>query len=338
MDGETILRPDLTDAGFGTAATALLRRQAVENPVYGRYLATFSGFDPARASWEEFPALPVEAFRHEPVACFDPAQADVVFETSGTTDAARGRHYLRSTAWYCQALRQGFLQALPDLSGHAWISLIPTFEARPVSSLSFMLSDLAAFLEVKLESFCSAAFEIDHVGLRKRIDACVREGKQVALFGTSFAHVEAAGSGGPVKLPQGSVLFDTGGYKGRTQELSKEGFLELLTGVWGLPASRMWNEYGMTELSSQCYARMDEGIHRAPPWLKVRIVDPLSGRLCGPDETGLVQFVDLANVESVAAVATMDLGRYVKDGFELLGRAPAAVARGCSLPYAGGAT
>jgi hypothetical protein len=199
-----------------------------------------------------------------------------------------------------------------------------------------MLSDLAAFLGVRFEPFCDAAYQIDQAGFRARILECIGDNIPVALFGTSFAHVAAAGAAGKAALPSGSVLFDTGGYKGRTEELSKDAFLALLTETWGVPASRMWNEYGMTELSSQCYARMDEGIHRAPPWLRVRITDPLSGRLCGPGETGIVSFVDLANVESAAAVATMDLGRYVKDGFELLGRAPAAAPRGCSLPYAGG--
>jgi hypothetical protein len=41
--------------------------------------------------------------------------------------------------------------------------------------------------------------------------------------------------------------------------------------------------------------------------------------------------VDLANTGSLIAVQTGDLGRCVEDGFEVLGRAPGAEARGCSI-------
>jgi hypothetical protein len=40
---------------------------------------------------------------------------------------------------------------------------------------------------------------------------------------------------------------------------------------------------------------------------------------------------DLANVDSVCAIQTSDLARSVGDGVVVLGRAPGAVARGCSL-------
>ena len=48
-------------------------------------------------------------------------------------------------------------------------------------------------------------------------------------------------------------------------------------------------------------------------------------------ETGLLRIFDLANVFSVMAVQTEDLAVRRGDGFELLGRAELAEARGCSL-------
>ena len=46
-----------------------------------------------------------------------------------------------------------------------------------------------------------------------------------------------------------------------------------------------------------------------------------------------VQFAQLAprGFQSRQAVETADLGRRVEDGFEVLGRAPGAEARGCSI-------
>jgi hypothetical protein len=48
-------------------------------------------------------------------------------------------------------------------------------------------------------------------------------------------------------------------------------------------------------------------------------------------ETGLIRVFDLANVFSVMAIQTEDLGIRRDENFELIGRAALAEARGCSL-------
>jgi len=52
------------------------------------------------------------------------------------------------------------------------------------------------------------------------------------------------------------------------------------------------------------------------------------------DETGLIRVFDLANVWSVLAIQTEDLGVRRGDGFELIGRAERSEPRGCSLMQA----
>jgi hypothetical protein len=52
-------------------------------------------------------------------------------------------------------------------------------------------------------------------------------------------------------------------------------------------------------------------------------------------EAGILRVFDLANVFSVMAVQTEDLGIRHGDGFESIGRAPLAEARGCSLMMEG---
>lgn len=68
-----------------------------------------------------------------------------------------------------------------------------------------------------------------------------------------------------------------------------------------------------------------------PPWARVSVLSPETGREVAGSEPGLLCIHDLANVWSVSAVRTQDLARRRGDGFELLGRAAAAEARGCSL-------
>jgi hypothetical protein len=63
--------------------------------------------------------------------------------------------------------------------------------------------------------------------------------------------------------------------------------------------------------------------------MRVYTVDPMTGEPVAGE--GLLRFVDLANVDSVLAIETMDVG--VVDGpwVELRGRLAGAEARGCSL-------
>src|SRR5262245_38765015 len=72
-------------------------------------------------------------------------------------------------------------------------------------------------------------------------------------------------------------------------------------------------------------------VFRFPPWARMQIISPETGREVSEGETGLIRVFDLANVFSVMAIQTEDLGIRRGNGFELLGRAAAAEPRGCSL-------
>ena len=82
------------------------------------------------------------------------------------------------------------------------------------------------------------------------------------------------------------------------------------------------------------HARKEESAQRLfhfPPWARAQIVSPETRLEVAEGETGLIRVFDLANLRSVLAVQTEDLGVRRGNGFELLGRAAPAEARGCSL-------
>ena len=81
--------------------------------------------------------------------------------------------------------------------------------------------------------------------------------------------------------------------------------------------------------------QIDRRLFRFPPWARVQIVSPETGQEVGEGETGLIRVFDLANVRSVMAVQTEDLGVRQGDGFALVGRASLAEPRGCSLMSTG---
>jgi hypothetical protein len=69
----------------------------------------------------------------------------------------------------------------------------------------------------------------------------------------------------------------------------------------------------------------------APPWLRATPVDPDSLEPVEGDSVGLLRLDDCANLDSVCCIQTADLARRCEDGIVVLGRAPGAVPRGCSL-------
>jgi hypothetical protein len=167
----------------------------------------------------------------------------------------------------------------------------------------------------------------------------------VALLGTAFCFVQLldhlSANGLEFRLPPGSRVLETGGYKGRTRALPKADLHAWITRALGVPAASIVSEYGMCELGSQAYDRrvawpgresqIRAGLFRFPPWARAQVLSPETRREVAEGETGLVRVYDLANVASSVGVQTEDLGVRRRDGFELVGRAPRAEPRGCSL-------
>jgi hypothetical protein len=181
---------------------------------------------------------------------------------------------------------------------------------------------------------------LDAPGLLAALERAAADAVPVALCGTAFAFVHLldalAARGVRLALPPGSRAMETGGFKGRSRELTREVLYAGIEAALGVPPARIVNQYGMTELGSQFYdsvlCRPGEPRRKlAPPWARVRVVDPETDGDAAPGAAGVLRIHDLANTGSVAAIETADLGRAVADGFEVLGRAPGAEARGCSI-------
>ncbi|HEY0257359.1 MAG TPA: acyl-protein synthetase, partial [Candidatus Methylacidiphilales bacterium] len=134
-----------------------------------------------------------------------------------------------------------------------------------------------------------------------------------------------------LRLPRGSWLLETGGFKGRSREISKVELYAHLSRLFSVPDKSIWNEYGMSELSSQAYARGTSSLHEVPPWARVLVCDPATNREVHLGERGLVRWIDLANIDSVMALQTLDLAERTPHGFRLIGRLPRTEPRGCSL-------
>ncbi len=292
--------------------------------------------------WLAIPPVPTDVFKHVDLCTFDPSSAVAVFRTSGTTVGTRGRHPLRRVDTYEASLAPWFDRFLDPRGEHPQILVLaPPVQEAPDSSLSHMLS-----WAVDHRGGPGSAVHWDGGPDLASASAAVGEGP-VLLLGTARALFELLQDDRPWALPAGSRVMETGGFKGASIDLEPEDFRARLARKLGLPEHAIVSEYGMTELGSQGYhsvwaARQDPsaaaswGPHGArrfvfPPWCRVRAMDPSTLAPLPDGQRGLLCFWDLANVDSVVAVQTADVGIVHPDGVELFGRVVGATPRGCSL-------
>jgi hypothetical protein len=331
------------DERFERLALGSFRFQFEHCPPYRRFCQG-RGVTPSSArSWRELPCVPTGAFKELVLCSFPPQRTRHRFLTSGTSTAQRGALHLDTLELYEASLLPTFRRhVLPDLAPGARARicvLAPSRGEQPESSLSHMFDVVLAELGDAQSGHFVSGDRLDVEALLARIDSTPAD-RPLVLCGTAFAFVhlldDAERRGRSFHLPGSARIMETGGFKGRSRELSRaelHGLLELRLGV---PPERVVNQYGMTELGSQFYdsvlARPGEPRRKlGPPWARVAIVDPRSGKPAAPGEAGVITVVDLANSGSVCALQTADLGRARGDGFEVLGREPGAEERGCSI-------
>lgn len=337
----------LPDAEFDRLARAVFAHQLAGNEPY-RLFCERRGASPATmAHWTEIPAVPTDAFKAAALVTGRPEDAAAVFRTSGTTQGRerRGTHYLPDLALYDAALRAGFAaHLLPGGARLPILSLVPRPSDVPDSSLSHMLGEVMdAFGTGGSGWFVDTAGGIGHAGLDAALRRAEDAGEPVLVAGTAFAFVHwldaLRAAETRYRLPEGSRVMDTGGFKGRSREVTREELYAEIGERLGIAPAWCANEYGMTEMSSQFYdAVAGQGepvparVYRGPPWVRTRATDPETLRILPHGEVGVLRHWDLANLGSVMAIQTADLGVTAPDGaFRLLGRATGAEARGCSI-------
>ncbi len=277
----------------------------------------------------ELTYLPIEFFKHFAVQTAPPWTAAFCFESSGTTGQEPSRHLVRDPDLYRESAIRGFFHFFPE-KNYRILALLPSYLERQNASLVHMV-------QLWIDTFGrpgSGFYLHDFEALAAAIGDADKAGEQVLLIGVSFALLDFAAFSGEkgLALPPDAIVMETGGMKGRREELVREELHTRLRQGLGVPA--IASEYGMTELLSQAYA-LEKGRFQCPPWMRVEIADiHLPTLIQPPGISGRILITDLANVHSCAFIATEDIGRLHEDGsFEVLGRLDHAELRGCNLMY-----
>ncbi|HWB58764.1 MAG TPA: hypothetical protein VG733_04695 [Chthoniobacteraceae bacterium] len=320
-----------SETEFNECALEVYRFQRGHNQPYDNYCSSLGAAANPEA-WYEIPAVPQSAFKQFALRAFPEGETVRTFRTSGTTGEGFGSHHFCSMRLYDEAIVQGWRSL--NLPRRPFYFLSQNPKDAPHSSLCYMFGVLGD----RLAGRNSAAYLINRDGnfdlgtMEALLRVRAKDRRPVTLLGTALAFLnffEQLGRRVHV-LPEGSFAMETGGYKGSGRSLEKAGLYSLFTRHLGLAPAFIINEYGMTELSSQFYTRGIGNPHQSSPWARAVVIDPETNAEAAIGATGVLRIFDLANLGSVMAIQTQDLAIRREKGFELIGRDPSALPRGCS--------
>lgn len=307
-------------------ALEIFRFQARENPIYRQFTELMGVNPPDVSRVEQIPFLPVGFFKTGRIATGDWEPA-MVFESSGTTGMVNSRHYVRDLALYQRSFLEGFRQFYGEPEDWCIIGLLPAYLERSHSSLVYMVDELVKRSRVKESGF----YLYEHQQLHDQLLALERGKQKCLLIGVTFALLDFAEKFS-MQLEH-TVVMETGGMKGRRQEMTRSEVHEILGSKLGI--KHIHSEYGMTEMLSQGYSS-GNGIFFPSRTMKILVReedDPLAVHQPSDQQVrGIVNVIDLCNIWSCSFIATDDAGKLYPDGsFEVTGRVDNSDIRGCSL-------
>lgn len=320
----------VSPARFKELALHVFRFQYDNNELYRRYAEALQITKESVDAIHKVPFLPIRFFKSHIVAT-TPFTAQQVFESSGTSGAAGSRHYVKETAFYLKSFLTAFETFYGPASDWCILALLPAYLERQGSSLILMAQELIQRSNHPQSGF----FLYEHGQLHTLLQELESRSQKTLLLGVTFALLDFAEEYS-LSLHH-TIVMETGGMKGRREELTRPQLHGILQQRLGVPA--IHSEYGMTELLSQAYSH-GRGIYHCPDWMRILVreeEDPMSVRSQLEATTdrplsGVLNVIDLANVYSCSFIATDDLGKLYKDGsFEVLGRMDNSDVRGCSL-------
>lgn len=275
---------------------------------------------------QDIPFLPIEMFKNHLVLDKN-SESQNYFQSSGTTQMNRSKHYIANFSLYEESIYKSFEQFIGRPEDYIFLGLLPNYSENTHSSLIYMVD----FLMKKSNKPENGYFLYNHQELFDLLQTLT--GKKVILFGVSFALLDFLDfcdtNAQTLRLSHTFTVIETGGMKGRKEEMTKDELLKIFK--QGFNTDKIYSEYSMTELLSQAYS-MGENVYKSPNWMRILIrnaEDPFS--YVEEGRTGAINIIDLANKHSCSFIATQDLGRILGDTFQVLGRIDHSDIRGCSL-------
>ena len=306
---------------FLETAKELCVFQAKNNPVYNQWITLSNQSIDNLETINSIPFLPISFFKNQDVYIGE--KPSTLFESSGTTQDVVSKHWVADTNLYEASFLNCFQRFYGNPADYCIIGLLPSYLERKHSSLVYMVDKL-----IQASGHPQSGFYLNEFEKLDQVLTQLEANKTNTWFmGVSFGLIDFS-TAYPQQLKFTTVI-ETGGMKGRKEELTKEALHALLKNNLGV--NTIHSEYGMTELLSQAYS-LGNGIFKCPPWMKVLVGEEQDPTALKAKGRGVLHIIDLANIYSCAFIATQDMGEVYEDGsFQVLGRLDHSDRRGCSL-------
>ncbi|GAB3066758.1 LuxE/PaaK family acyltransferase [Virgibacillus ainsalahensis] len=335
-----INKSDVEETDFQALALKLFSYQFEYNLPYKKYCQKRRKTPLTIQHWQEIPALPIQAFKELTLSCESTNEPEAVFLTSGTTNAQKqGQHIHPTLEVWDTSMKTAFNQfVLPDQKAMTIYVISPAEDLNQQSSLSRYLTMAVKHFGKEDSNYFFKEDGLDMEALTTALKESEKKQEPVLLMGASSAYVHfldyCRENGLTFQLTEGSRIFDTGGFKGKSREMPRNEVYESFVRTFDVDKNSCINMYGMTELSSQIYevtAREPNLEKLTPAWVKTLVLDPDTLQPMKDGEVGVLAHYDLANWNSCIGILTEDIGYQTDNGFVLLGRAKGSEARGCSI-------
>ena len=322
MISETTIFTISSEEEFEAIALAVFQFQYKNVKVYKDFCDLLKIDPTSIQKLQDIPFLPIQFFKSHKVIV-NGSHYDKIFTSSGTTGIVTSKHYVTDLSLYKKSFKTAFKKYFGDLEQLTILALLPSYLEQEGSSLVFMADEL-----IKKSNNPNSGFYLNNTNeLVEKIHFLESTHQKTLLLGVSYALLDLIET--ESFHLKNTIIMETGGMKGRRREMIKEELHNKL--MEGFGVSKIYSEYGMTELLSQAYST-GNGIFNCPPWMKVITRDTEDAQSKVQGQTGGINVIDLANINSCSFIATQDLGKVYPDGsFEILGRFDDSDIRGCNL-------
>lgn len=310
------------ETDFKDISLKIFKQQAENNKIYNQYIKHLNIDYQNISQIEEIPFLPISFFKKHKIICGN-QDFEEVFISSGTTGMTQSKHYVKDISIYKKSFRLAFEHFYGKPENYCFLALLPAYLERKGSSLIYMADDF-----IKTSNQNSGFFLNNHSELVEILTFNESNNIKTILLGVSFALLDLAEK---YKLNlKNTIIVETGGMKGRRQEITKNELHNKLKNAFGV--ENIHSEYGMTELLSQAYSSGNNKF-KTPKWMKILIrdiYDPF--KYLENNKSGGINVIDLANINSCSFIETQDIGKMVEENkFEISGRIDNSEIRGCNL-------
>ncbi len=312
-----------SEQDFNEVALETFRYQYNYNLVYRKFSDLLKKSPKQVNTIEEIPFLPIDLFKSHHIISSD-ADIQKTFTSSGTTGDKTSKHHVTDLYIYEQSFNKGFRQFYGNIEDYVVLALLPSYLEREGSSLIYMAQHL-----IEQSNHSDSGFYLNNLSeLKSKLISLDSSDQKVLLIGVSFALLDLV-EDFQFAL-KNTIVMETGGMKGRRKEMIREELHSILKKGFGV--NTIHSEYGMTELLSQAYSA-GNGIFNCPPWMKILIRDPEDAlSYLKNNNTGGINIIDLANINSCSFIATQDLGKKRENNsIEIMGRFDNSDIRGCNL-------